>query len=239
MVHRRPGVALVSTGDELVPIGAAVGPGRITSTNAMMLAAQVARAGGTAHDLGIAPDDPERLTAVLRGAVASHDVLVTTGGASVGDHDLVPHVLESLGCRFVFAGIALRPGKPTAYGQLGHTHVFVLPGNPASALVTFELLVRPALRRLQGVRGDVRPRTLPVRLRNAAPGAGRRAHYVRAQLHGDGSATVLDDQVSGSLGSIRDFDALVVVPVGSVGLTAEATADAIVVDPWWHERRSS
>jgi molybdopterin molybdotransferase len=238
-VHRRPTVAVVSTGDELVPIGDTPEPGRIVGTNEMMLAALVREAGGIVHAMGAVPDDPVPLAAALRDALGLADVVVTLGGASVGDHDLVAEAWRDLGCSFAFHGVALRPGKPTGYGRVGDRHVFVLPGNPASVLVGFELFVRPALRRLLGVRGDVRAPTLDVVLRNEARGAGPRTHFVRARLHPDGTATVLADQTSGNLRSITDFDALVVVPPHAGSISARGTARALVVDPWWMERRSS
>jgi molybdopterin molybdotransferase len=237
-VHRRPVVAIVSTGDELVPLGTRPAPGEIVSSNGFMLAAQVEAAGGIAVDHGIAPDDPSALRRVLADALRA-DVVVTSGGISVGEHDLVERTFVELGCAFAFHGVALRPGKPTAFGRAGGTLVFGLPGNPASSLTTFALFVRPALRRLLGVRGDVRPATVEVGLRNAAGGAGRRAHFVRARLHTDGTATILASQVSGDLRSIRDFDAFVEVPAGVASIPAGGRARALLFDPWWMERRSS
>jgi molybdopterin molybdotransferase len=238
-VHRRPVVAVVSTGDELIAIGEVPAPGSIIGTNGMMLCAQVEAAGGVAHLHGFVPDRPEAVTEALRRAMTLADVIVTTGGASVGDHDLIAEAWRSLGATFDFHGIALRPGKPTGYGRISGKHIFVLPGNPASALVTFELLVRPALRRLLGVRGDVTPPRIGVELRNEARAAGRRTHFVRARLHRDGTATVLGDQTSGNLRSIANFDAFVVVPGGHADLKPGESAQAVVVDPWWTERRSS
>jgi molybdopterin molybdotransferase len=238
VVHRRPVIAIVSTGDELVPLGTRPAPGQIVSSNGFMLAAQVEDAGGIVVDHGIAPDDPAALRRALAEALRA-DVVVTSGGISVGDHDLVGRTFTDLGCAFAFHGVALRPGKPTAFGRAGSTLVFGLPGNPASSLTTFALFVRPALRRLLGVRGDVRPATLAVQLRNEAEGAGRRAHFVRARLHTDGTATILATQVSGDLRSIRDFDAFVEVPAGVGSIPAGGRAQALLFDPWWMERRTS
>jgi molybdopterin molybdotransferase len=238
VVHRRPVVAIVSTGDELVPLGTRPAPGQVVSSNGLMLAAQIEAAGGIAADRGIAPDDPIALRDALEDALQA-DIVVTSGGISVGDHDLVARTFADLGCAFEFHGVALRPGKPVAFGRAGGTMVFGLPGNPASSLVTFALFVRPALRRLLGVRGDVRPATIPVTLRNPAEGSGRRAHFVRARLHADSTATILASQVSGDLRSIRDFDAFVEVPAGVEAIPAGGRADAVLFDPWWMERRTA
>lgn len=237
VVHRRPVVAIVSTGDELVPLGTRPGPGQIVSSNALMLAAQIEAAGGVAIDHGIARDDPDALRAVLAEALRA-DVVVTSGGVSVGEHDHVARTFAELGCTFDFHGIAVRPGKPLAFGSTGSTLVFGLPGNPASSLTTFALFVRPALRRLLGVRGDVRPATIDVTLRNAAAGAGKRTHFVRARLHPDGTATIIRTQIAGDLRSIRDFDAFVEVPAGVHEIPAGERARALLFDPWWIERRS-
>jgi molybdopterin molybdotransferase len=230
---------LVSSGDELVPIGHTPEVGHIVGTNGMMMGAQVEAAGGVAHQHGFVEDRPDTLRAALARTLQLADVVVTTGGASVGDHDLVLDAWRALGVSFDFHGVALRPGKPTGYGRRGTKHVFCLPGNPASTLVTFELLVRPALRRLLGIRGDVRRPRVTVTLRTPARASGRRTHFVRARLHRDGSATVLDTQTSGNLRSIVDFDALVVVPAAGPDLEAGQAAEAIPIEPWWTERRSS
>lgn len=238
MVHRAPIVAICSTGDELVPPGHDLGPGQIISSNAPMLLALVEAAGGRAIDLGIVSDQPGALREVLARGLSA-DVLITSGGISVGDHDLVAEALAELGCEFHVRGVALKPGKPTSYATQAERHVFALPGNPASSWVAFWLFVRPVLRRLCGVRGSVLPQTVSVVLREPASHAGSRTHCLRARLHHDGTATPLEDQRSGSLTSLTDVDALIVVPAGAPSLNAGERADALVVDPWWTERRSS
>lgn len=237
-VHAAPRVAIVSTGDELVTLGTRPAPGQVVSSNAIMLEAAVRAAGGDPTDLGIAPDDPEGLADVLRRAL-EFDVVLTSGGISVGDHDLVRATLERLGCTFELHGVALRPGKPLAFARRGNTRVLALPGNPASTLVGFRLIVQPLLRRLLGVAGDPRPRPLRVRLRNEARGAGWRAHLLRARLHLDETATVLTTQVSGNLASITDADALVEVPAGVRSLEAGSVVDAFVLEDRWAQRRGA
>ncbi len=147
--YRRPRVALLTTGDELVPVGQAPGPGKIIETNSLALAALVREAGGEPVLLGIEGDDPVRIAARLRAADA--DVLVTTGGASVGDHDHAQASLELVGLELIFHRVAIRPGKPILFGAARETGqlFFGLPGNPAAATLGHELFVRLAVRLLQ------------------------------------------------------------------------------------------
>lgn len=233
-VHPRPRVAIVSTGDELVPRGTVPRPGAVVSSNDLLLCAAVQQAGGIPIDHGIAPDEPEGLRATLERALDC-DIVVTTGGISVGDHDLVARTFEALGVEWAVHGILLRPGKPLAFGTAtrgGATrHVFGLPGNPASTWVTFSLFVAPAIRRHMGVRGPLLPPTQTVELRNAARGAGRRAHLVRAYLHGDGTATTLKSQTSGDVRSMGGADALVEVPPGAGELAAGTVTEAFILNP--------
>lgn len=152
-VHRRPRVAILSTGDEIADVGQATTSGRIGDANSFALAALVADAGGDPIRLGIVPDDPTALTEVLRGALTA-DVVLTSGGVSAGDRDYMRPVFAGLGVDVKFAKVAIKPGKPLVFGTLGDGLVFGLPGNPVAAAVGFEVFVRPALLRLQG-RGEV------------------------------------------------------------------------------------
>lgn len=230
-VHARPRVAIVSTGDELVPRGTVPPAGKVVSSNDLLLAAAVVQAGGIPIDCGIAPDDPDGLRTALARAM-THDFVVTSGGISVGDHDLVARTFAQLGIEWAVHGILLRPGKPLAFGSGQGTHVFGLPGNPASSWVTFCLFVAPAIRRHLGVRGDLLPPTTAVELRNPAPGAGGRAHLVRAELHGDGTATALSSQSSGDVRSMGGADALLEVPAGTAALAAGTSTRAFLLNPW-------
>ena len=156
-VYPRPSVAVLATGNELVPVDKTPGPGEIRNSNGPMLSAQVSRAGGRPLDLGIARDQREDLARSIRAGLDS-DVLLLSGGVSAGLLDLVPSVLASLGVQEVFHKVRLKPGKPlwfgTIAGETTHTLVFGLPGNPVSSLVCFELFVRPAMARLQGRDGE-------------------------------------------------------------------------------------
>ena len=202
--------------------------GKVVSSNDLLLAAAIAQTGAVPVDCGIAPDEPEGLRRSLAHAL-SCDFVVTTGGISVGDHDLVARTFETLGITWAVHGIALRPGKPLAFGSGGGRHVFGLPGNPASAWVTYALLVAPALRRHMGVRGSLHPPTAKVILRNTAKGAGRRAHLVRVRLHEDGTATVLQSQTSGDVRSMGGADALVEVPPDTAELPAGTQTLAFIL----------
>jgi molybdopterin molybdotransferase len=228
-VHRAPWVGILCTGDELVPPGCAPGHGQVVSTNHVLLASQIREAGAIPFDLGLVGDDPDALREALARGLASADVLLTSGGISVGDHDLVFPALRELGLRPAFRRVRLRPGRPLTFGRLGEALVFALPGNPASTFVGFELFVRPALRKLAGHPRPLRPLR---RLTLAAPAAsaGKRAHYVRARLH-DGRAEPLPNQASGALTSLRGCDALLAIPPGP-DLPAGAEVDALVLrDP--------
>ncbi len=235
-VVRRPTVAVLGTGDELVEVGQRPAPGQVVSSNGLVLSAMVRRAGARPLMLGDVGDDPERTAAALREGLRA-DVLVTSGGISVGDHDLVHPQLAALGVDIVFRGIALRPGKPTTFGvHPDSARVFALPGNPASSLVTFALFVHPALRALGGVRGSPQLPRRRVQLTAPARGAGRRAHYVRAIARGPSRAEPLGVQQSGNLRSIAGADLLIPVPAGTERLEVGTEVDAVVLDPMSSER---
>lgn len=230
LVHRRPRVAIVSTGDELVRLGQSPTRSGVVSSNGIMLAAMVEAAGGDAIVLPDAPDEPAQLQQAL-GQAARADVVVTSGGISVGDHDGVRPALEALGATVVWHGLALRPGKPAALFVLGDTLVFALPGNPASAFVCFELLVRPALLARRG-RRDPRPRARrSVTLDAPIRGAGVRAHYVRGVWTGPQTVTPLRVQRSGNIASIASADVLLVVPPGVETVQAGESCEAIELEP--------
>ena len=153
---RRPRVAILATGSELVPPGLPLGPGQIRNSNSFTAYGQVVAAGGDPILLGIAPDDLSE-TRRLIAAALDQDVVITSGGVSVGEYDFVKQVQDELGVVRRFWGVAAKPGKPIAFGTRGDTLVFGVPGNPVAAMVCFELYVRPALLALQGRRDLYRP----------------------------------------------------------------------------------
>jgi molybdopterin molybdotransferase len=214
-VARRPRVAILATGSELREPGAALRDGEIFEANTQLLSALLEPTGAEVVVLGSVADD-ERSTrdALERGLEA--DVLMTSGGVSVGQHDLVRAALASLGGEEVFWRVAVKPGKPISFGVRGSTLVFGLPGNPVSALVGFELFVRPAVLALQGS-SDPGPHWLPGRLGNGVRRDHERDQLVRARLR-DGEGGVLLDPVSGQESHMivraAGADALVLVERG-------------------------
>ena len=182
VVHRRPKLAVLATGDELVMPGGAPGFGEIVYSNGYATMALARREGCEVVDLGIVPDRlDETAAAVRRARDLGADVLVTSGGASVGDYDLVQQALASEGLALSFWKVALRPGRPMMHGRLGAMHVLGLPGNPVSAYVCAVLFLVPLIRRLAG-RADVEPRCEPALLGCDLPANDERADYLRATL---------------------------------------------------------
>jgi molybdopterin molybdotransferase len=231
-VHRRPRVALMSTGDELVEVGRTPGPGQITDSNRWALLAALDEAGAEVRLLGIAPDRPEPLRELVTGALDASDVLVTSGGVSVGTHDLVKPLLESLGEVHV-GRVKLKPGKPFTFATLRDRKLaFGLPGFPVSSLVTFEVFVRPALRKMQGHDRLQRPQ-LPVRLDYDALATGDRTEYQRVTLRREGSelvAMTTGSQSSSRLMSLVGAQALVRIPPGAEGYLAGTVVEALILE---------
>jgi molybdopterin molybdotransferase len=233
-VVRAPVVAILATGDELLEVGSPPQPARIINSNAWMLAAQVREAGGIPRLLGIARDTRESLVTHLR-QVDGADVLLTSGGVSVGDFDFVLEALSDVGARLAFWKVAIKPGKPLAVGTLGSTRVFGLPGNPVSSFVTFELFVRPALRALQGLSTPGR-HTVVARAVGTYQKKPGLTHYVRVRLEAgpDGvRAHVLAQQGSGALTSLRGCDGLMVLAQDRGPLQAGEEAPVLVLHDGW------
>jgi molybdopterin molybdotransferase len=218
---RRPRVAVLATGSELRRPGDALGPGEIYESNTTLLSAQLRSAGAEPVVLAPAADDEAATRAALEKGLR-HDVLVSSGGVSMGEHDLVRGALAALGSRELFWRVAVKPGKPVSFGVAGSTLVFGLPGNPVSSLVGFELFVRPALRALQGHRAPG-PRYLPGVLGAAVRRDEGRDQLLRARSRVDGAALVLDPltgQESHMIGRAASADALVLVRRGAGELPA-------------------
>jgi molybdopterin molybdotransferase len=230
-VRRRPRVALMSTGDELVEVGRKPGPGQIPDSNRWALLAALREAGADVEVLGIAPDEPEPLRRLVESALERADVLVTSGGVSVGTHDLVKPLLESLGTVHI-GRVKLKPGKPFTFATLAQGRVaFGLPGFPVSSLVTFEVFVRPALRKMQGFAQLHRP-VLPVRLGYDARPTAERTEYQRVTLRREGNELVAEttgSQSSSRLASLAGAHALVRVPAGDVGMPAGSVVEAMIL----------
>lgn len=230
-VHRRPRIAILATGDEISLPGEPVPPGGIVSSNAHALAALVRAAGGEPVVLPIAPDDA-RAIAEVAGAAHEFDMLVTTGGASVGEHDLVQKALGGEGFELGFWRIAMRPGKPLIWGRLGRTPVLGLPGNPVSALVCGVVFLIPAIARLSGQPGDPPP-TRRVLTAVPLPANDRRADHLRATLSVDKAGHVVaapaEVQDSSMLATLARADALVLRAPHAPALPAMAEVEVIVL----------
>ncbi|ROR47219.1 molybdopterin molybdotransferase MoeA [Diaphorobacter sp. C33] len=219
-VARRPRVALFSTGDELVMPGevppAQMKPGAIYNSNRFFLRAMLLRLGCEVSDLGIVPDRREATVAALREAAQGHDLILTSGGVSVGEEDHIKPAVERLGTLQLWQ-IAMKPGKPFAYGQIPHAggsaHFMGLPGNPVSSFVTFGLLVRPFLLRLQGVR-DVAPKAIAANAGFDWPRADKRREFLRVRQGADGTLELFPNQSSGVLTSAAWADGVVDNPAG-------------------------
>jgi molybdopterin molybdotransferase len=217
----QPTVVVLSTGTELRTPGEQLGPGQIYESNGPMLAAAFERAGALVERIGpIADDEESHREALERGLAA--DVLVSSGGVSVGPHDLVRRILAELGVEEDFWGVAVRPGKPLAFGSRGATLVFGLPGNPVSSLVAVELFVRPALLALQGA-ARPGPHYESARLGSALRRNASRDELVRARRRDDAGETVvepLSGQESHMIAQAATADALVLIPQGEGELAA-------------------
>jgi molybdopterin molybdotransferase len=232
VVRRRPRVAILATGDELVPpdrFEEVEAGRRIVDSNSPMLAAALVAAGCEPVPLGIAADRTDSLREHLARAMAA-DALITTAGASVGEFDLVKDALDTMGYEPDFWRVKMRPGSPFPFGRLGGLPVFGVAGNPASVLVTFEVLIRPALRRLLG-RTAVHSPTLRVTAAERIHGARGLPHFSRGRLAptGDGGwqASLTGPQGSGILSSMGAADALLVVPAGVPAIEPGEAATAI------------
>lgn len=231
-VRRPPVVAILATGDELVLPGIAPGPDQIVCSNTFGIAAMVQAAGATARLLGIARDTRESLGERVAAAEGA-DILVTVGGASVGDHDLVGPVLKDRGMALDFWKIAMRPGKPLMYGRLARQHVLGLPGNPVSSLVCTRLFLVPLVRALLGLAPEPERTT---EARSVAPLAanGPRAHYMRAVARrgGDGQLEVeaVPNQDSSLMSPLARADCLIVRPIAAPPVAAGGRVPVLMLD---------
>jgi molybdopterin molybdotransferase len=214
LVHRRPRVAVLATGDEVVMPGDPIGPHQIVSSNGLALGALITACGGIPLQLGIALDDPASLQRMATGAVGA-DMLVTTGGASVGEHDLVQSALAPKGLELDFWKIAMRPGKPLMVGRFKGTPMLGLPGNPVSSLVCGLLFLKPAIEALLGIDRATEPQAT-ARLAVPLAANDRRQDYLRAQTRygSDGKLEVVPftHQDSSMLSLLAQADCLVIRP---------------------------
>jgi molybdopterin molybdotransferase len=240
MIYRRPRVAILGGGDEIVDIDQPdeiLSGRKIASSNSHTLAALVRRAGGEPVGLGIARDTPESLREHLVRALDC-DLIITTGGISVGEHDFIRPVLVELGGEVRFWKLRMRPGAPVGFGRLGDIPWLGLPGNPVSTMVTFELFARPAIRKLSGRAKPFR-RSTPVTVGEPIRVTARLQHFLRVVLtngkDGGLEAKLTGPQGSGILTSMMRADALLIVPEGQFETPSGARAQALVLDHPAHQ----
>ncbi len=229
-VGKRPRAAVLATGTELVAVHERPGADQIRDSNSYSLAAYAQLAGATVERLPLAGDDPELLEREIAQAAARSDVLVLSGGVSMGVYDFTKAALGALGAEIFFERVSLRPGKPTVFARLGDALVFGLPGNPVSVSVTFNLFARTALRAMQGCREAALPEERAV-LARAVKGSAERASYLPASLSTDEAGRLVAEPLK--WGGSSDFvafaraTALVIVPAGVPILDAGATARVV------------
>ena len=237
-VHCRPRVAIVATGDELVDVDSVLQPGQVVDSSAHMLATQIVEAGGEPHYLGVVADEPSTVLDALQRAL-QFDVVLTTGGVSAGERDYVRPALAAAGIELEFWKVAMKPGKPFAFGRRPAappsvnraTMVFALPGNPVSSFVAFELFVRPALLAMQGAR-SVHRTSVPVVLVDGYRKPAGRAHYLRATLARHDTtlhAVIHANQGSAMLSSVVECDALVEIPAEAEELAPGSVVTALLL----------
>ncbi|MGB5634636.1 MAG: gephyrin-like molybdotransferase Glp [Waterburya sp.] len=233
-VYRRPLVAILSTGDELVTPEQSLQPGQIVDSNQYALASFVANNGGIPLKLGIVPDQPEALKKAIAQAIASADMVLSTGGVSVGDYDYVDRILAELGGTLHIRSVAVKPGKPLTVATFDNNSLyFGIPGNPVSALVSCWRFVQPALRKLSG-HANYRPRFVNATTRHDLKAGGRRETYLWGQLNlvnGKYEFTLTGgSHSSGNLINLAQTNGLAIIPVGQKLITVEEEIRAMLID---------
>jgi molybdopterin molybdotransferase len=233
-IHPKPRVVVLSTGSELADPGTELRPAQVYDANSHALAAACREAGAVPYRIGVVPDDPVRLTEVLEDYLIQADVIITSGGVSVGAYDVVKQVLQRIGT-VEFNRVAMQPGMPQGFGTLGHEEIplFALPGNPVSALVSFEVFVRPALRRLVGAEELFRPRINAAITRGWRSPDGKR-QYVRVQVVSDGvggfAATPVGGPGSHLIASMAAANGLLIVPPEATEVPAGTVCAVMLLD---------
>lgn len=229
-VIRRPRVAVITTGSELVSVGETLGRGQIHDINCYTLAAKIAQAGCELVLLERVADEQNALAEVIREAAKVSDVIITSGGVSVGDYDLVKETLNSLG-RILFWGVAIKPGKPLAYGHIGNCPVFGLPGNPVSSMVAFDVFVRPALMKMSGI-DDPKHSVVTGKLEGSIRHKKGRREFVRAVTTRTGNgyhAVPTGDQGSARMSSMLGANSYIIVPEECGNI---ASGESVSILPW-------
>jgi molybdopterin molybdotransferase len=237
-VYRRPRVAIFSTGDELVTPEQPLKPGQIVDSNQYALAAFVAKQGGIPIKLGIVPDDRDRLKATMAEAINSADLVLSTGGVSVGDYDYVEQILEELGGQIHIRSVAVKPGKPLTVATFANSCLyFGIPGNPVSALVSCWRFVQPALKKLSGLSGNWQPNFIKARSTQQLRADGKRETYIWGQLQlNEGEyefKLASGSQNSANLINLAQTSGLAIIPVGQTAIAPGEKVEVMQVNRDW------
>jgi molybdopterin molybdotransferase len=229
-VFPRPRVAVISTGDELVELGQAPEPGQIVNSNLYFLKSRLAECGFGLATIGSASDDLNKLDQCFEQALDA-DIIISTGGVSVGEKDLLQQALERQRFRKIFWKVAIKPGKPLLFGMLGTRPYFGLPGNPGATAATFELFAKPAMKRLAG-QTDVLPEKRKARLTHNVTGDGKRLALLWCRLEWDGNSyqvTASKEQSSGQNQCLADANAILPVAAGVEQLEAGTDVEVLII----------
>ncbi|MEB3210299.1 MAG: gephyrin-like molybdotransferase Glp [Leptolyngbyaceae bacterium] len=234
-VYRRPVVAILSTGDELVSIDQPLQAGQIVDSNRYALSALIQSSGATPTSFGIIPDTPEALKRAIATALEESDLIVSSGGVSVGDYDYVDRILEELGATLHVRSVAVKPGKPLTVASFQEKLYFGLPGNPVSALVSFWRFVQPALMKLSGHPGPHSPTFVSGRSRHDLKAGGKRETYLWGQVRLVGGEYEFSlaggSHSSGNLINLASTNALAIVPIGQTHISANSPVSIMLVGP--------
>jgi molybdopterin molybdotransferase len=213
IVSKKPRVAVISTGSELVEPSEIPGISQIRNSNACQLMVQVERAGGNGKYYGIAKDDEMETFLIVEKAISENDIILITGGVSMGDFDFVPSVLERAGIRLLFTRVAVQPGKPTTFGIHKKALVFGLPGNPVSSFIIFELLVRSLISKMMDSRWIPVTWSLPMK-ENYTRKFDERMAFIPVRITGDGMVSPVEFHGSGHISALPESDGIIMMPVG-------------------------
>ncbi|MCX5854361.1 MAG: molybdopterin molybdotransferase MoeA [Deltaproteobacteria bacterium] len=230
-VHQRPVVAVLATGDELVDIDESPTPWQIVSSNSYSIAAQISECGGIPLQIGIAKDTREDLVAKFKAALRA-DLIISSGGVSVGDYDLVKDIMKEVGNNMQFWQVAMRPGKPLAFGSLEGIPIFGLPGNPVSSMVSFEQFVRPSILKMTGHKNLFR-KTVKATLKEDITKKEGTRHFIRAKVdyeNGQYTVSTTGEQGSGILKSMVRANGLIVLPEDATSVKAGGKVAVQLID---------
>ena len=214
-VSKMPHVAVISSGSELVEPAEIPGISQIRNSNASQLMAQVARAGASGKYYGIAEDNEDKTLSIVEKAISENDIVIITGGVSMGDFDFVPSVLERAGVRILFTRVAVQPGKPTTFGLHPGSVIFGLPGNPVSSFIQFELLIRPLISRMMGNEWHQVNIKLPMNEKFTRSSADRMA-FIPVTLTNDGFISPVEYHGSAHISALPEVDGIIAMPIGKL-----------------------